>query len=117
MISELSKNEIAQAVADVLDALARAFGGKSQYSMADVGRALAGQANNGPLWGVPLELLAAEAATQIDEMWEGCIPHPEQGEEILTAANKYFAELRNNVILPSGGPYPLRPFEGPRVEG
>lgn len=57
-------------IAEILAHLAAAFGGKSQYDETDVGRAIAGQIRNNGLIGDAASL-AAEAARQIDDMWDG----------------------------------------------
>lgn len=46
----------------IMDALALAFGGHSQYRIDDVGRALAGQMNNN---GLPVEIEAAARAAAV----------------------------------------------------
>jgi hypothetical protein len=58
------------AVAQILDHLAAAYAGHSQYPLAHVGIALQGHRNNGGLALVPVAELAFDAATILARRWE-----------------------------------------------
>ena len=59
-------------VEETLDCLARAFGGKSQYTMDTVGQALAGQANNSCAFEINLKSRVEQAAVILEEYWDEC---------------------------------------------
>ena len=78
-------------VVQILEHLAMAFGGHSQYSTREIGRALAGQMNNNGLRGDP-EQLAAFAAAELAMRWDDN-REEEDAAEIAAACQESLATL------------------------
>lgn len=79
-------------VETLLNHLAYAFGGHSQYNRTDVGHAIAGQINNNG-WTDRPEEYAAEAASLLAERWGGQGPSEEEDKEnILKGINEVLSK-------------------------
>lgn len=84
----------------LLAGLAAIYGGHSQYSTADIGRAIAGQINNQG-WQETAEQLADDAAFLLAERWEGCGNSPEKdAAEIVSACKEQLRKYRRETFYP-----------------
>ncbi len=79
------------AVSLLLDHLASAYGGHSQYSLKAVGEAIAGQKNNNG-WPLSAAVYAADAAGVLAIRWQDN-REAEDAAEILAACEKQLAEF------------------------